>query len=96
MPIILLNPNRGYVKLEAHVQTKFSCHVIFEAKFLQMLFCTSFTKQFQYISLEQLPDCYAGKPLFTIIVSVGHSALKEDDVLYTFCGPPFLRCMVVL
>ena len=46
--------------------------------------------------MEQLPDCYAGKPLFTIIVSVAHSALKEDDVLYTFCGPPFLRCMVVL
>ena len=46
--------------------------------------------------MEQLPHCYAGKLLFTIIVSVGHSALKEDDVLYTFCGPPFLRCMVVL
>ena len=69
---------------------------IFEVTFLQMLFCTSFTKQFQYISVEQLLDCYAGKPLFTIIVSVAHSALKEDDVLYTFRGPPFLRCMVVL
>ena len=58
--------------------------------------CKFWGWQFQYISMEQLPDCYAGKPLFTIIVSVGHSALKEDDVLYTFCGPPFLRCMVVL
>ena len=46
--------------------------------------------------MEQLRDCYAGKPLFTIIVSVGHLALKEYDVLYTFCGPPFSCCMVVL
>ena len=68
---------------------KFSCHVIFEVKFLQMLFCTSFTKQFQYIRLEQLPDCYAGKPLFTITVALGHLALKEDDVPYTFCRPAF-------
>ena len=69
---------------------------IFEVTFLQMFFCTSFTKQFQYISVEQLLDCYAGKPLFTIIVSVAHSVLKEDDALYTLCWPSFLHCMVVL